>query len=318
MTQVHRTERRSAARRDAARRRAEGRASRPRRSWTRRAKDRSPGALVVDVRGQHQLPAGLAAFRKQHPGTRRRARRVDARSAPDARGDARRRDRVRPGAVTPRRSIDAVRRVLVDAPPDQRASVGVRRRQGRRRHHHARGEHRRRARAVAGRRRAADRSAHRPWRRRAVRSASSRASRCSTRSRTSIASTSRSSAAWSRKPRSGVDLLGSSDRDRCTAPIDPQRIRALLDFATRKYRYTVLDVPRSDVAMLDVARDRHDDRRRHQPGVPSLRSAGRLGADAAHALRRGAREGGRQPVRSQAPRSRRPTSSGSIGDTVKH
>ena len=33
------------------------------------AKDRSPGALVLDVRGQHQLPAGLAAFRKQHAGS---------------------------------------------------------------------------------------------------------------------------------------------------------------------------------------------------------------------------------------------------------
>ena len=32
-------------------------------------KDRSPGALVLDARGQHQLPAGLGAFRKQHPGS---------------------------------------------------------------------------------------------------------------------------------------------------------------------------------------------------------------------------------------------------------
>jgi pilus assembly protein CpaE len=34
--------------------------------------------------------------------------------------------------------------------------------------------------------------------------------------------------------------------------MDPQRTRTLLDFAKHKYPFTVLDVPRSDFAMLDA------------------------------------------------------------------
>ena len=52
------------------------------------------------------------------------------------------------------------------------------------------------------------------------------------------------------KTKAGVDLLGSSEH--LTARIDPQQMHALLDFASQQYRYTVLDVPRSDVALLDV------------------------------------------------------------------
>jgi pilus assembly protein CpaE len=50
--------------------------------------------------------------------------------------------------------------------------------------------------------------------------------------------------------KSGVHLLASSDR--ATGSVDPRRANALLAFASAHYRYTFLDVPRSDVAVLDV------------------------------------------------------------------
>jgi pilus assembly protein CpaE len=53
------------------------------------------------------------------------------------------------------------------------------------------------------------------------------------------------------KTRSGVHVLGSSSRP-IHGAMDPQRTRSLLDFAKHKYPYTVLDVPRSDFAMLDA------------------------------------------------------------------
>jgi len=49
----------------------------------------------------------------------------------------------------------------------------------------------------------------------------------------------------------GVALLASSDHAP-TSPIDVHRIRLLLDFAVRNYRYTVLDLPRSNPAMMDA------------------------------------------------------------------
>jgi pilus assembly protein CpaE len=52
------------------------------------------------------------------------------------------------------------------------------------------------------------------------------------------------------KTKPGLDLLASSDRMMVT-PLDVRRIRTLLEFATRHYRYVVLDVPRSDSAVLD-------------------------------------------------------------------
>ena len=45
-----------------------------------------------------------------------------------------------------------------------------------------------------------------------------------------------------------MDLLASSDRI-MVAPLDVRRIRLLLDFAARHYRYVVLDVPRADAAI---------------------------------------------------------------------
>jgi pilus assembly protein CpaE len=52
------------------------------------------------------------------------------------------------------------------------------------------------------------------------------------------------------KTKSGVDLLGSSDRMTST-PLDVRRIKTLIEFAARLYRYVVLDVPRSDPAALE-------------------------------------------------------------------
>jgi len=49
----------------------------------------------------------------------------------------------------------------------------------------------------------------------------------------------------------GLDLLGSSSRPTATT-IDTGRMRTLLEFASQSYRYTVLDVPRSDATALDA------------------------------------------------------------------
>jgi pilus assembly protein CpaE len=49
----------------------------------------------------------------------------------------------------------------------------------------------------------------------------------------------------------GVDLLASSDRV-LHASTDSARTRGLLEFVTRRYSYVVLDVPRSDVSVLDA------------------------------------------------------------------
>jgi pilus assembly protein CpaE len=82
------------------------------------------------------------------------------------------------------------------------------------------------------------------------------------------------------KTKAGVDLLGSSDR-LMAGGVDPQRMHALLNFAIRQYRYTVLDVPRSDVAMLDVLEAAEAIILVAGQELSSLRSAGRL----AHTLR---------------------------------
>jgi pilus assembly protein CpaE len=53
------------------------------------------------------------------------------------------------------------------------------------------------------------------------------------------------------KTKSRVHLLASSDRV-MVSPLDVRRIRTLLDFVARHFRYVVLDVPRSDAAVLDA------------------------------------------------------------------
>jgi len=50
--------------------------------------------------------------------------------------------------------------------------------------------------------------------------------------------------------KAGPDLLASADRAALTS-VDPPRVRALIDFSAHHYRYTVIDIPRSDVAVLD-------------------------------------------------------------------
>jgi pilus assembly protein CpaE len=49
----------------------------------------------------------------------------------------------------------------------------------------------------------------------------------------------------------GVDLLASSDRS-MVVPMDGHRVRTLLDFLKRRYAYVIVDVPRSDSAVLDA------------------------------------------------------------------
>ena len=82
------------------------------------------------------------------------------------------------------------------------------------------------------------------------------------------------------KTKVGIDLLGSSDR-MIAGGIDPQRLRRLIEFAAARYRYTVLDVPRSDVTMLDTLEVASTVTVVTTQELPSLRSAGRL----AHMLR---------------------------------
>jgi pilus assembly protein CpaE len=53
------------------------------------------------------------------------------------------------------------------------------------------------------------------------------------------------------KTKAGVDLLASSDRVMTTPP-DVRRVQTLLETAGRHYRYVVLDVSRSDAAVLDA------------------------------------------------------------------
>jgi pilus assembly protein CpaE len=52
------------------------------------------------------------------------------------------------------------------------------------------------------------------------------------------------------RTKGGLDLLGAAARP-VSRNFEPSRIRTLLDFASQTYQYTVLDVPRSDVAALD-------------------------------------------------------------------
>jgi pilus assembly protein CpaE len=50
--------------------------------------------------------------------------------------------------------------------------------------------------------------------------------------------------------KSGPDLLASADRMAMTT-VDAPRVRALIDFVAHSYRYTVIDAPRTDSAVLD-------------------------------------------------------------------
>jgi pilus assembly protein CpaE len=53
------------------------------------------------------------------------------------------------------------------------------------------------------------------------------------------------------RSKSGVDLLASPDRP-MAGQADASRVHTLIDFASHNYRYSVLDIPRSDASMLDA------------------------------------------------------------------
>ena len=239
------------------------------------AKDRSPGALVLDARGQHQLPAGLSAFRKQHPATGV----VLVTSTLDPRLML---EAMRAGVtecvhepITAEALLDAVRRVLVNAPPDQlgqlMAFVGVKGGVGTTTLAVNTGIALARASGGevlvidmhVGHGDAAVLLGVEP--RFSVLDALENVHRVDESFFKGLVE----------KSKAGVDLLGSSDRI-LPGPIDPRRLHALLDFAARKYRYTVLDIPRSDVATLDVIEASMVVLVTNQE-VPALRTASRLG-----------------------------------------
>ena len=239
-----------------------------------------PATLVVDVRGQHHLPTGLAAFRKQHPGTGIIL--VASTLEPHLMLEA-----MRAGVteclqdpVTPQSLDQAVRRLLVDAMPEQIGQVV----------------------AFVGAKGGVGTTTL------AVNTAATLGRTVSgdvllidlhmghgdaalflgVEPRFSVVdaleNVHRMDDAFFRsvveKTKAGIDLLGSSDRLSQSAA-DPQRVRALLDFAIRKYRFVMLDVPRSDVAVLDSLETASSIVVVTTQELPSLRSAGRL----AHAMR---------------------------------
>jgi pilus assembly protein CpaE len=53
------------------------------------------------------------------------------------------------------------------------------------------------------------------------------------------------------RTKSGVDLLASSARA-MAGPVDVRRVRSLIEFAASHYQFVVLDVPRSDVMVVDA------------------------------------------------------------------
>jgi pilus assembly protein CpaE len=239
------------------------------------ARDHSPGALVVDARGQAQLPPGLGAFRKQHPGSGV----VLVTSTLDPRLML---EAMRAGVsecvhepITPEALLDAVRRVLVNAPADQLGQlmvfVGVKGGVGTTTL--AVNTATALARASGdvllidmhiGHGDAAVLLGVEP--RFSVLDALENAHRVDESFFKGLVE----------KSKAGVDLLGASDRI-LLGPIEPRRFHTVLDFATRKYRYTVLDVPRSDAAMLDVLDAASTLVLVTNQEVPALRTASRLG-----------------------------------------
>ena len=75
--------------------------------------------------------------------------------------------------------------------------------------------------------------------------------------------------------RSGLDLLASSGRV-APSPLDPPRVRTLVDFAVRYYHAVVLDVPREDPSALDSLEAASSIFVVVNQELPTLRSAYRL------------------------------------------
>jgi pilus assembly protein CpaE len=234
----------------------------------------APSALVVDVRGQHQLPAGLAAFRKQHAaaGVVLVASTLEPRLMLEA---------MRAGVneyihepVTTQALEEAVRRVLVDTASEQigqiLAFVG--------------------AKGGVGTTTLAVNTATTLARagggvllidlhlghgdaaiflgvepRFSVIDALENVHRVDESFFSGLVE----------KTKAGIDLLGSSDR-LPQSVVDAQRVHTLVNFAIRKYRFTVLDVPRSDLGMLDVLEAASTIVVVASQELSSLRNAGRL------------------------------------------
>ena len=117
--------------------------------------------------------------------------------------------------------------------------------------------------------------------------------------------------------KSGVDLLASSDRVMVT-PVDVRRIRTILEFAERHYKYIVLDVPRSDADGARRARERVAHRGRREPGAGDGPQRQPDRRRAAAALRQGqaARSWSAAPIAWRTSATR--TSSAPSASTVKH
>jgi pilus assembly protein CpaE len=79
------------------------------------------------------------------------------------------------------------------------------------------------------------------------------------------------------RTKSGPDLLGSSDRTP-SFPVDGQRIRALIDLAASNYAYVVLDIARSDTAVLDSLDAASMVVVVTSQELPAVKNAGRLSA----------------------------------------
>jgi pilus assembly protein CpaE len=240
----------------------------------------SPAALIVDVRGQQSLPSNLAAFCRQHPTTG--VVLVATTLEPHLMLEA-----MRAGVnecvsepVTPQALEDAVRRVMVDGTTEKQgrvfAFVG------------ARGGVGATTLAVNTAATLARTAGHDALLMDMHHGCGDAAILLGVEPRFSVVDALENVhrvdetffSGLVEKTKAGVDLLGSSDR-LLAAGVETQRVHALLDFAVRQYRFTVLDIPRSDVAILDgleavetiVVVTTHE--------LSSLRSAGRL----AHTLR---------------------------------
>jgi pilus assembly protein CpaE len=240
---------------------------------------RAPAVVVVDIRGQNQVPAALAAFRKQHAGSGvvLVVSTLDPRLMLDA---------MRAGVteclhepLTPRALEEAVRRVLVDRIPETSGQIV----------------------AFVGSKGGVGATTL------AVNTATTLARAggevlvidlhvghgdaglfLGVEPRFSVVDAlenlHRVDDAFFKglveKTKAGVDLLGPSDR-LIQGGVDAARLRTLLEFAAHKYRFTVLDIPRSDVTMLDVLEAASAIAIVATQELPALRHAGRL----AHALR---------------------------------
>ena len=113
----------------------------------------------------------------------------------------------------------------------------------------------------------------------------------------------------------GLDLLASSER--CLRDRGARQIRCLIDFASTTYRYTVIDVPRSDNAVLDALDRANTIVIIANQELATVRSAGRMAAAFGSGMARIACPWSSRAMTS-ARRSGSRTSSGSSAAPVAH